>query len=32
MMGLALQLCFYNEKVDIHIDGVKQERPTSKFS
>ena len=26
------QLCFYNEKVDIFIDGVKQERPKSKFS
>ena len=27
-----LQLCFYNEKVEIYIDGVKQEQPKSKFS
>jgi uncharacterized protein (DUF427 family) len=25
-------LCFYNEKVDIYVDGVKQERPVSPFS
>ena len=25
-------LCFYNEKVDIHVDGEKQERPVSPFS
>ncbi|MCJ1307679.1 hypothetical protein MMC25_001327 [Agyrium rufum] len=25
------RLCFYNEKVDIYVDGVKQERPKTKF-
>jgi uncharacterized protein (DUF427 family) len=25
-------LCFYNEKVDLYIDGVRQERPVSPFS
>jgi uncharacterized protein (DUF427 family) len=25
-------LCFYNEKVDLYVDGVLQERPTSPFS
>jgi uncharacterized protein (DUF427 family) len=25
-------LCFYNEKVDIYVDGVRQERPVSPFS
>jgi uncharacterized protein (DUF427 family) len=25
-------MCFYNEKVDIHVDGVLQERPRTKFS
>jgi uncharacterized protein (DUF427 family) len=25
-------LCFYNEKVDLYIDGVKQDRPVSPFS
>jgi uncharacterized protein (DUF427 family) len=25
-------LCFYNEKVDLFVDGVKQERPASPFS
>jgi uncharacterized protein (DUF427 family) len=25
-------LCFYNEKVDLFVDGVKQERPVSPFS
>jgi uncharacterized protein (DUF427 family) len=25
-------LCFYNEKVDLYVDGVKQERPLSPFS
>jgi uncharacterized protein (DUF427 family) len=25
-------LCFYNEKVDVFVDGVKQERPISPFS
>jgi uncharacterized protein (DUF427 family) len=25
-------LCFYNEKVDLYVDGVKQERPVSPFS
>ena len=27
--GLA---CFYNEKVDLYVDGVLQERPSSPFS
>lgn len=27
--GLA---CFYNEKVDVYVDGVKEERPASPFS
>jgi uncharacterized protein (DUF427 family) len=25
-------LCFYNEKVDLYVDGAKQERPVSPFS
>jgi uncharacterized protein (DUF427 family) len=25
-------LCFYNEKVDLYVDGVQQERPHTKFS
>jgi len=25
-------LCFYNEKVDLYVDGEKQERPVSPFS
>jgi len=25
-------LCFYNEKVDLYVDGVLQERPVSPFS
>jgi uncharacterized protein (DUF427 family) len=25
-------LCFYNEKVDVYVDGVRQERPISPFS
>jgi len=25
-------VCFYNEKVDVWVDGVKQERPKSKFA
>ncbi len=25
-------LCFYNEKVDLYVDGVKQKRPVSPFS
>jgi uncharacterized protein (DUF427 family) len=25
-------ICFYNEKIDIHVDGVLQERPSTKFS
>ena len=25
-------IAFYNEKVDIYVDGVRQERPTTKFS
>lgn len=30
--AIAGRVCFYNEKVDVSIDGVLQERPTSKFS
>ena len=29
---IAGLVCFYNEKVDIYLDGVLQERPSSKFS
>jgi len=25
-------IAFYNEKVDIYVDGVLQERPVTKFS
>src|ERR671914_569549 len=25
-------VCFYNEKVDIHVDGVRQDRPSTKFA
>ena len=31
-MGVAGMVCFYNEKVDMVIDGVPQERPRSPFS
>ncbi len=31
-MGVAGMVCFYNEKVDMEIDGVPQERPRSPFS
>jgi uncharacterized protein (DUF427 family) len=24
-------MCFYNEKVDLYVDGVRQERPHTKF-
>lgn len=30
--GIAGLIAFYNEKLDISIDGVRQERPTTKFS
>jgi uncharacterized protein (DUF427 family) len=30
--GIAGLIAFYNEKVDIYVDGVLQERPTTKFS
>ncbi|KAI9855359.1 MAG: hypothetical protein M1813_009817 [Trichoglossum hirsutum] len=30
-IAIAGRLCFYNERVDIWIDGVKEERPKSKF-
>lgn len=30
--GIAGMICFYNEKVDIFIDGVRQPRPFTKFS
>jgi uncharacterized protein (DUF427 family) len=29
---IAGLVCFYNEKVDIYVDGVLQERPSTKFS
>ena len=29
---IAGLVCFYNEKVDLEIDGVMIERPTTKFS
>jgi uncharacterized protein (DUF427 family) len=29
---IAGLICFYNERVDITVDGVRQERPTTKFS
>jgi uncharacterized protein (DUF427 family) len=29
---IAGHICFYNEKVDIWIDGVKEDRPKTKFS
>ena len=25
-------VCFYNERVDVHVDGILQERPSSRFS
>jgi uncharacterized protein (DUF427 family) len=31
-IGIAGLLCFYNEKVDIEIDGEPQARPTTQFS
>jgi uncharacterized protein (DUF427 family) len=29
---IAGRICFYDEKVDLIVDGVRQERPTTKFS
>jgi uncharacterized protein (DUF427 family) len=29
---IAGLIAFYNEKVDLYVDGVRQERPTTKFS
>jgi uncharacterized protein (DUF427 family) len=29
---IAGRVCFYNEKVDIFLDGIQQQRPKSKFS
>jgi uncharacterized protein (DUF427 family) len=29
---IAGLVCFYNEKVDVYVDGVLQERPSTKFS
>lgn len=29
---IAGLVAFYNEKVDIYVDGVRQERPHTKFS
>ena len=29
---IAGMVAFYNEKVDIHVDGVMKERPVTKFS
>jgi len=31
-INIAGRVCFYNEKVDLIVDGVRQERPSSKFS
>ncbi|KAK3059969.1 hypothetical protein LTS18_009632, partial [Coniosporium uncinatum] len=31
-VGVAGMLCFYNEKVDVWVDGVKQERPKTHFA
>lgn len=30
--GIAGLVCFYNEKVDIEVDGVLMPRPVTKFS
>ena len=30
-VAVAGRVCFYNEKVDVWVDGVLQERPKSKF-
>jgi uncharacterized protein (DUF427 family) len=30
-IAIAGRLCFYNEKVDIYIDGVKEGRPKTRF-
>lgn len=30
--GIAGMICFYNEKVDIFVDGVRQQKPITKFS
>src|SRR5918992_1192614 len=29
---IAGLVCFYNEQVDLHVDGVRQDRPSSKFA
>jgi uncharacterized protein (DUF427 family) len=29
---IAGLVCFYNEKVDVYVDGVRQQRPSTKFS
>ena len=29
---IAGLIAFYNEKVDLYVDGVRQERPSTKFS
>jgi uncharacterized protein (DUF427 family) len=29
---IAGLVCFYDERVDVHVDGVRQERPVTKFS
>jgi len=31
-LAIAGRVCFYNEKVDIYIDGVEEEKAKSKFS
>ena len=31
-LAIAGLLCFYNEKVDIYLDGERQERPQAPFS
>ena len=31
-IGVAGLVCFYNEKVDLYVDGVLEERPKTVFS
>ena len=31
-LGVAGHIAFYDEKVDVFVDGVRQERPHTKFS
>ncbi|TFH46062.1 MAG: hypothetical protein E4H01_10645 [Lysobacterales bacterium] len=32
MPKIAARLCFYDEKVDVKVDGILQERPRTKWS